>query len=377
MKLQTLLLGVLGALALVACSSKSPKPQPAPLPVFKPTGEIRQLWKGSLSALGDSMLQPAFSGGSVYASGRKGDITRFDAAGRQVWRVRSEPGLSAGVGASDSSVVVANSEGLLVAHDAADGKQLWKISVGAEILAEPLLAGDLVVVRIGDSKLAAYSLADGSRKWVYQRAQAPLSLRSHAGMAVAGDLLIAGFPGGKLVALTLAVGVQRWEATVALPKGSNEIERLTDVIGEPVLLGDVACVAAFQGRVACVDRATGNLRWARDIPSAVGIAAAGGHVYVTDAEDSVFALDASTGATAWKQDKLSLRRVSRPLVVGDNLMVSDGMGYVYALSRNDGSFIASYRVDSSGVRAPLLALPNAAFAAQAVDGNVYALTLRR
>lgn len=377
MKLQSLLLSALGALVLVACSSKAPKLQPAPLPVFTPVGELSVLWEESFSALGDSMLAPAFSGASVYAAGRKGDLMRIDAAGRQVWRVRSEQALSGGVGAGGNRVVVASSDGTLAVHDAANGKEVWKISVGAEVLAEPLLAGELVIVRVGDSKLAAYSLADGSRKWVYQRAQASLALRSHTGMAVAGELLLAGFPGGKLVALSLAGGVQRWEATVAQPKGSNEIERLTDVIGEPVLLGEMVCVAAFQGRVACVDRSNGNLRWARDISSSVGLAAEGSYVYVTDAEDSIYALDASTGTTAWKQDKLSLRRVSRPLVVGNTLVVGDGMGYVHVLSRSDGSFLANYRVDSSGVRAPLLALPNAAFAVQAVDGNVYALTLRR
>jgi outer membrane protein assembly factor BamB len=378
MKLRILLVAAM-AVSLSACFSKSTKPElkPAPLPVFKPVGHVGVLWSGSLSGQDDSMLTPAFNGGSVYAAGRKGDLVRFDAAGRQVWKVRTEPRLSGGVAINATRVALATSDGALMAYDAADGKNLWKVSVGGEVLADPLLTDDLVVVRIGDSQLAAYSLADGSRKWVYQRAQAPLALRNHSGLSVSGDLLFAGFPGGKLVALTVSGGVQRWEAAIAQPKGSNEIERLTDVVGEPVVRGDMVCVAAFQGRVACVDSRTGGLRWARDISSAAGLSADAVAVYVTDTVDAIYALDITTGATLWKQDKLTLRRVGRPVVIGDAVVVGDGMGYVHFLSGKDGSFLANYRVDSSGVRAPLLPLPNNAFAVQSVDGDVYALSLRR
>lgn len=378
MKLRILLVTAM-AVSLCACSSKSSKPElkPAPLPVFKPAGEIGVLWKNSLSAQAESMLAPAFNGGSVYAAGRKGDLARFDAAGREVWKVRSEPRLSAGVAVNTTHVVLASSDGALMTYDAADGKSLWKITVGGEILAEPLLTDDLVVVRIGDSQLAAYSLADGSRKWVYQRAQAPLALRSPSGLGMSGELLFAGFPGGKLVALTVSGGVPRWEAAIAQPKGSNEIERLTDVVGDPVVRDGVVCVAAFQGRVACVDGGTGSLRWARDLSSAVGLVADASAVYVTDTSDAIYALDAATGSTIWKQDKLSLRRVGRPVVVGDAIVVSDGMGYVHALNKQDGNFLVNYRVDSSGVRAPLQPLPNNAFAVQSVDGDIYALSLRR
>ncbi|MDQ7990512.1 MAG: outer membrane protein assembly factor BamB [Candidatus Dactylopiibacterium sp.] len=367
------------ALALAACGSKNTKPEakPAPLPAFKPTAELRVQWSAGLASLEESMLAPAFAGGSVYAADRKGDLARFDAAGRQVWKVRTLPRLSGGVATNGERVVVASSDGDLAAHDAADGKQVWKISVGGEVLAEPLLTGELAIVRIGDNKIVAYGLADGSRRWVYQRAQAPLALRSYGGLSQADGLVFAGFAGGKLVALTTAGGLQRWEATVAQPKGSNEIERLTDVVGKPVVQGDMVCVSSFQGRVACVERAGGSLRWARDFSSAAGLAADAGNVFLTDSADAVHALDASTGATVWKQDKLSLRRLGQPLIVGDTLVVADGMGYVHAMSRRDGGFVANYRVDSSGVRAPLQALPNQAFAVQAVDGDLYALNLRR
>lgn len=357
--------------------SSDPGPKPSPLPVFKPSSELRVVWKSGMPELGESMLSPAFHGGSVYAAGRKGELSRFDASGRELWRVKTAPRLSGGVASNGSTVVVASSDGELLAYDAEKGALRWKVAIGGEMLATPLIADDLVVARIGDSQVAAYAISDGTRRWVYQRSQAPLALRSHSGLARAGDVVYAGFPGGKLLALSLAGGVQRWEAVIAQPKGSNEIERMADVVGEPLVRGDQVCVAAFQGRVACVDRSNGSLRWARDFSSAGGVAADAETLYFADNADTLYALDLSTGASKWKQDKLGRRGLSRPLIVGTRLIVADAQGYAHVLGAKEGDFVANLRVDSSGVRAPLQALPNEGFAVQAVDGDVYALTLRQ
>lgn len=367
------------SLSLSACFlwSSDAGPKPAPLPQFSAAASVRVLWQQGLPAIDDALLSPAFSGGSVYAASRKGDLARYDAAGQELWRVSSAPRLSGGVASNGTLVAVASSDGELWVHDAASGVLRWKQAVDGEVIAAPLLAGDLVLVRVGDNQLAAFAATDGKRRWVYQRAQAPLALRSHSGLAQAGDLLFAGFPGGKLLALSLASGLQRWEATISQPKGANEIERMADVVGDPLLLGEKVCVASFQGRAACVDRVSGRVLWTRDFSSSTGIAADTSAIYLVDSSDAVYALDVETGASKWKQDKLSLRKLARPLVLDGKLVVADVQGYVHVLDAGNGQFLANLRVDSSGVRAPMLALPNEGFALQAVDGDMFALTLRK
>lgn len=373
MNLRTLAAAVLVATSLSGCFMSSSKkgPQPSPLPAFNAAGAVRELWRGDAGSIEESMLRPALAGGSVYAAGRRGTLVRHDATGRELWRVRSVPRLMGGVGVDGRTVAVTSSDGVLQAFDADKGSALWNVDIGGEAVASPVVAGDLVVVRIGDATLAAYDVKDGTRRWIYQRAQAPLALRNHSGLLVAGDLVIAGFPGGKLVAVSLAGGVQRWEGTVAQPKGATELERMADVVGVPVLRGELVCVASFQGRVACLDRASGAMRWNRDFSSSVGLDADATGLYVTDASDNVYALDPSSGATFWKQDKLQYRRLGAPVIVGKSLVVADREGYLHVLSRQDGHFIARIRADSSGVDAPLLALPNNGVAVQARDGSLY------
>lgn len=367
---------VLLAAMLAGCSTSGKRPDPSPLPEFKQTLKVREQWSGNLGGLNDSLLRPAFSGASVYAAGQRGSVARFDAAGRRVWRADADVRLAGGVASDGALVVLTGANGELIAFDAADGSKRWQVDLGGEALGTPLIADDHVIVRVGDFQVAAYAVADGKRRWVYQRAQSPLTLRTHTGFARAGDLLLVGFSGGKLVALSLSAGLQRWEASIALPRGANELERMADVVGEPLLLGDMVCASAFQGRVACVERSNGQLRWGRDLPSAVGISAADDKIYVTDADDAVFALDVSTGATHWKQDKLSYRQLVRPLVVGEHLVVADAQGYIHVLDRHTGQFLARARADSSGAASPMLALPNQGFALQTRDGELSAWSLQ-
>ena len=154
----------------------------------------------------------------------------------------------------------------MVALDAKTGEVRWRARASSEVLAPPALGGGLVLVRSIDNRVFAFGADDGKRRWVYQRAPTSLVVRAPAGITIEGDIAYAGFPGGKLAAIALANGALRWEATVALPKGATELERVADVIGEPAVQGREVCAAAYQGRVACFD--------ARERPAALGARAA-------------------------------------------------------------------------------------------------------
>ena len=41
---------------------------------------------------------------------------------------------------------------------------------------------------------------------------------------------------------------------MALPRGATELERVADVMGNPVVDERQVCAVAYQGRVACFDR---------------------------------------------------------------------------------------------------------------------------
>lgn len=375
----------LAALALVlvgACSSYNPLdllrgpsgPKPAPLPDLAQAQPVRLLWSASLSGAERFVFSPALAGDSVYAAARSGEVVRLDAASGQArWRVTLEARLSAGVGSDGKTVAAATEEGEVFALDAQSGAQRWRARVSSEVLAAPAVGAGLVLVRSADNRIFAFGAEDGKRRWVYQRAAVPLSVRSPSGLALAGDTAFAGFPGGKLVALALANGGVRWEATVALPKGATELERVSDVVGEPALAAREVCAAAYQGRVACFDAASGRLLWARELSSSTGVSLDARYAYVSDERGAVQALDRTSGRSLWKQDRLAYRRVSMPLAAGTTVAVGDFEGYVHFLARESGAFVARFATGGGAVVAAPAPLPGGGLLVQTQGGGLFAL----
>lgn len=239
----------------------------------------------------------------------------------------------------------------------------------------PQVAPGVVVVRTGDGRLFGLDAATGTRKWLYQRALPPLTVRTSVSVLLYRGGVFAGFPGGRLVALAVDTGNVGWEATVALPKGATELERVADVSSLPITDGRQVCAVAFQGRAACFDLIKGTPNWGRDVSSIAGLANDRESLYIADDKSALLAFELTGGASLWKQDKLYGRYVSGPVVIGRYVAVGDFQGYVHFVSRDDGSFVARIATDGS----PIVAQPqvlNNGILVQTVKGGVYAIAIQ-
>lgn len=354
--------------------SKSNEPKMAALEPFKASAEARQYWEAEVGKARDATFSPAVVGKSVFAADADGHLARFD-EGKQIWRIDTGFALSGGVGADQKAVIIGGAKGEVYAYSAVDGRGLWQTRVSSEVLAAPVAAGGIVYVRSGDSRVTAFDAASGRQKWIYQRPTPALTLRSTAGVVVSDGFVFAGFPGGKLVAINAGSGIVAWEGTVALPKGTTELDRIADVTSLPVVGARQVCAVAYQGRVACFEIATGNLMWARDISSSAGLAIDARYVFVADDRGNVHSLDRQTGTSVWKQDKLSLRKLSAPVAMRRYVIVGDVEGYVHVLNRDDGSFVTRMRTDGTPIRAALKGLDDG-FLVQTTGGGLWAFDVQ-
>ncbi|HAF53755.1 MAG TPA: outer membrane protein assembly factor BamB [Thauera sp.] len=365
-------------LLTTACSSLNPfassAAKPAELVDFTPSAQLASTWSANIGDAGPYRFQPAVWSDAVYAAGHDGEVARFE-GGRSVWRTDTETDLSAGVGTDGRLAVVAATDGAVIALDAATGSERWRANVGAEVLAPPAVSLDFVIVRASDNRLIALDARDGSRRWVYQRNNPPLALRSFSSVVIEGPVVLAGFPGGKLAVINVANGGAITELNVAMPRGSTELERVADVAGTPVVGRREVCAVSYQGRAACFDTSNGNAIWARDFSSSVGMDRDARFAMITDDRDAVHALDAYSGASVWKQDALARRKVSRPLIVGDHVVVGDLEGYVHLLNRETGAFAARDRAGSEPIAADPVPLGRG-FVVQDLDGDITAYEVR-
>lgn len=363
-------------LAALAAGCGGPSgPAPASLPRIPDAQEVRLLWSADIGTAEHFNLVPAFAGDSIYSAARDGRIVRFDASnGKERWRAYADIRLSGGVGADTRTAVVASEAGEVAAFDAENGKLRWRARVSSEVLSPPAVGSGVVLVRSIDNRIFAFDAEDGKRRWVYQRPASSLVVRTPAGAVIRDDIAYAGFRGGKLAAIALSNGGLRWEATVAQSKGTTELERVIDVVGDPALQGREVCATAYQGRLACFDALTGTLIWARDVSSVTGVSLDARYAFVSDEKGAVQAFDRSTGRAVWKQDKLSMRRLSLPLPAGNAVAVGDFEGYVHFLARDSGAFLARYSARGGGVRAAPIALPSGLLV-QTQSGRLHALSL--
>lgn len=348
--------------------------KPGPLPELKPTATAAFTWQVNVGKAVPGFA-PAVLTDAIYVAAVDGSITRIDpATGRQVWRIQAGKTISAGVGADGDTVVVGTDKGEVLAFDAT-GKPKWTTRASTEIMAPPRVADGVVAVFVGDGSIQAFSAADGSKKWVNQRITPALTVRNYAGGTSTRGGLFFGTAGGRLLALDMGTGIVGWDATVANPKGATELERIADVTSLPLVDGNQVCAVAYQGRVACFEVTRGTLNWSRDVSSLAGIAGDGKNIYVTDDKGAVHALDRSTGASVWKQDRLAERKIGGPQVSGDFVAVIDVEGYVHLLASSNGAYVGRLASDGTpptGQPAPFLS--NILW--QSAGGNLYAVSAR-
>ena len=348
----------------------------AELPEIKTTSAIQLLWQLSLGAAANTALSPVIVAGNVYAAAGDGTVVKVDLnAGKPLWRVNIGTTLSGGVGSDGSVVATGSSEGEVVALESGNGAIRWRARLSSEILSAPVVTGDLVLIRSADSRVFALDVRDGRRRWVYQRSAASLSIRSPAGLVVEQGNAYGGFSGGKLVAIALSNGGVRWESTVALPRGTNELDRVTDVVGLPWVSQREICAVAFQGRIACFDIGNGNSLWGREMSSVSGVGGDSAHIYVSDDTGAVHALARSSGTSVWKQDRLFRRSLTLPLPMGRQIVVGDIQGYIHLLARDSGAFEGRIATDGSSLSPPI-ATAGGNFLIQTRNGNLFAFAIQ-
>jgi len=360
-------------LLLVGCGSMDPlklledEPNidpPAELVDLKSSINVRELWStsvGSGSSTDRVKLVPYVHGGRVYVANREGVVKALDSSsGRVIWSVEKE-GLevSGGPGAGEDLVLVGTSNGEVIALAQQDGSEKWRARVSSEVLSVPKAGMGMVVVHTVDGKLFAMNATDGKVAWVYDRSIPVLTLHGNSSPVISGSAVICGFASGKLIAFDIESGQQLWESTIAVPTGRSELERMVDIDGDPVLQNGMIYVATYQGQLAAVSEDSGDVVWRRKLSSYAGLGADFKNLYVSDAEDMVWAIDPKNSSSLWKQSKLHGRKLSAPAVLEKYVVVGDFEGYLHWMSPEDGSLVARIRVGDDSITTPPV-----------VDGNV-------
>ena len=333
-------------------STKAPKPADlGPNVVNLP---VRQAWKLSIPSVKDANVRAQVQGDNVVVAAADGTVVSVNAAnGRENWRGQAGKGLQTGVGSDGRFAAVVTTGNELVVLES--GNKVWSKKLSASAFTAPLVAGGRVFVLAADRSVSAFDAQNGARLWTQKRDGEPLVLRQQGVLMPYGNALLAGLS-GRLVAFNPDNGNVEWEAPLASPRGTNDVERLVDLVGPAARVGNAICARAFQASVGCVDANSGRTGWAQTAKGAVGIAADAEYVFGTESNGIVQAWNLADGAKRWSVDRFQHRKLTAPLVLGRAVVTADESGLVHVLAKKDGSHLNRLTTDGSGVAvAPVVA----------------------
>jgi outer membrane protein assembly factor BamB len=330
---------------------------PKKLTDYEPAVTIDVLWEKQVGAGVDDQalgLALAVSDDLIYSAGSQGVVEALSLQfGTVAWLRETGFSISAGIALGRDNLFFGTHDAQIVALNRDIGVTAWVAQVTSEVLASQVVSEGLVVVRTIDGKVIAFDEISGKQRWIFERSVPALSIRGNGQPVIDSGRVFIGFADGRMVALQLQSGKNLWDASLAIPSGRTQIERLVDLDTDPIIIDDVIYIASYQGGTSAVLTIDGDLIWANeDVSSYSRISHDWRYLYLSDTESNVWQLDQRTGGSLWKQSDLHMRRLTAPAVYQDYVLVGDFEGYVHWFSSDDGRQLGRIQATDEAIIAP-------------------------
>lgn len=338
---------------LSGCASGVEPPKPAELGTNAALIGVRLAWTAKIGEVKFPM-DVSVTGNAITVAGTDGSVAAIDArTGGDIWRTSVGVPIAAGAGSDGRYAAVVTQTNELVVLDS--GRELWRQKLAASSFSAPLVAGARVFTLSADRSITAFDSQTGRRLWIQTRPGEPLVLRQAGVMLAVGDTLVVGVA-GRLVGMNPETGSSRWEAPIAVARGTNDVERLVDLVAHVSRQGDIVCARAFQAAVGCVNASTGAIVWSKPASGSEGLHGDDRLVFGSESDGKIIAWNRVDGERAWVSERLKFRGLTAPLAVGRSVAVGDSSGLLHLVSREDGSPVNRVSTDGSAIAAaPVLA----------------------
>lgn len=316
---------------------------------------------------------PVVMGGVIYTLDARATVTATAANGTPVWSrtvltdrddINSASG--GGISAVGGRVYVSTAYGDVVALDAATGGEVWRQSVGAPAGSAPTVSGDLVYVVTRNSSGWAIDKNTGRVQWTIDGTPTTSSFAGGAGVAVNGTMAVFPFPSGEVLGAFPRGGLRRWSTVVSGQRLGSAGSTVSDISGDPVIVGDTIYVGNVSGRVVAMDINSGDRLWTA-IEGAVGpVWPVGGSLFLINDIGNLVRLDASSGAAIWSVElpgfveSRERRQRTRyvhfgPVVAGGRVIVASSDGLLREFDPVSGALIGQVAIPGGAASNPVVA----------------------
>ncbi|HRM16042.1 MAG TPA: outer membrane protein assembly factor BamB [Acinetobacter parvus] len=360
-----LAIAVASALLLGCSSNKVKEAKPNPLPKIQQQQGLNLVFSQSVSSTNAAealRLQLDTDNGMIFAIDPDGQVSAYKGKQR-LWKSKiTKQELTAGVEAAEGIVVVGNRKGQLFALDQATGSQKWSAKLSGAILSPSLIQSGRVITIANDGTVFAHDAVTGQQVWAYKLPNVQFSLRGQPAPVRLDDrTILVASANAYVYALDVISGVPRFQRRVAISEGRSDIQRLIDIVGDPVVAGQYLVTTSFQGQVTVTDLATQRVVWSEDASSTNRPEVSGDKVFVSTVDGKLNAYSLSTGELAWQNEELLNRQLSNPVMLGQSLVVGDLDGVIHLLDPASGKLVG--RAKTSGEVQSLRVIDNQLYVA--------------
>ncbi|ENU95762.1 outer membrane assembly lipoprotein YfgL [Acinetobacter sp. CIP 102082] len=360
-----LAIAVASALLLGCSSNKVKEAKPNPLPKIQQQQGLNLVFSQSVSSTNAAealRLQLDTDNGVIFAIDPDGQVSAYKGK-EQLWKSKiTKQELTAGVEAAEGIVVVGNRKGQLFALDQATGSQKWSAKLSGAILSPSLIQSGRVITIANDGTVFAHDAVTGQQVWAYKLPNVQFSLRGQPAPVRLDDrTILVASANAYVYALDVISGVPRFQRRVAISEGRSDIQRLIDIVGDPVVAGQYLVTTSFQGQVTVTDLTTQRVVWSEDASSTNRPEVSGDKVFVSTVDGKLNAYSLSTGQLAWQNEELLNRQLSNPVMLGQSLVVGDMDGVIHLLDPASGKLVG--RAKTSGEVQSLRVIDNQLYVA--------------
>ncbi len=321
---------------------------------FTPRLKIEEVWSGSVGnrdKTPDAKLLPLVQGDAVFVSSDGGRVDAFAASGgKRLWQHSFDVGVTFGIGAGGQVLMIGTADGEVIAFSAAKGEQLWrKRLTNNRITAISRSHRGIVLVRDSGGGITALRVEDAEQLWSFATELPTLTLRGMSVPYLHGDFGFIGLDDGRLLMVLLDDGRILQEFRIGFVARGTDLDRLVDIDGQFLVYEGVLYVTAYRGQMMAIDIDRRSLLWLTKAESYVGLEVDDEYVYLIGRAGAVRAFDRFSGEEVWSNPAFAVRVLGTPLSSGGFLVVGDDQGYLYWLSRTDGSVLARKHVTGGAI----------------------------
>ena len=350
---------------------------PTEIKPYDKKASMELIWENKVGDNEVNNFNLVFSDEFVIAATSDGSVRKMKInSGETVWKKEFSQKIMIGVGGNIENILFIAEDGYLWCLDG-KGEAIWKIFVDGEALTTPVINNDKAYVRLANYGILQVDLKQGDVDWRYIHASPSLTFNGTSSLAFSDGIIYGGFGAGKLVAIHQKSGAFMWEATISQIKGVTDIERLNDVLSQPLINNREIYAASTSGDLTAIDRRNVNTIWTRKISSFKNLAFDGFDIYLTHKSDSLYSLDSKNGKTNWRNADLQYRRVTNPIITGDYVAVGDFDGYIHLLNIESGAIEGRAQITSNvPIGKNIHSMGNDKIIGMDMDGNVFYMQVR-